>query len=82
MRPRSWWSWARPKRSACSMTMMLAFGTLTPTSMTVVETRSYPVGVEVLHDALLLGGRESAMDEAARDAAKDAEAQLVVDLLG
>ena len=41
-----------------------------------------PVRVEVLHDALLLGGRELAVDEAARDAAKDAEAQLVVDLLG
>ena len=42
----------------------------------------YPVCVEVLHDALLLGGCEPAMDEAARDAAKDAVAQLVVDLLG
>ena len=39
-RPRSWCSWESPKRSACSTTRMLAFGTLTPTSMTVVETSS------------------------------------------
>jgi len=39
MRPRSWWSWARPKRSACSMTMTVALGTSTPTSTTVVATR-------------------------------------------
>ena len=39
-RPRSWCSWARPKRSACSTTIRLAFGTSTPTSTTVVATRS------------------------------------------
>ena len=37
-RPRSWWSWARPKRSACSITMIVAAGTSTPTSITVVAT--------------------------------------------
>ena len=37
-RPRSWWSCARPKRSACSITITVAFGTSTPTSMTVVAT--------------------------------------------
>ena len=37
-RPRNWCSWARPKRSACSMTIRLAAGTSTPTSMTVVAT--------------------------------------------
>ena len=40
------------------------------------------VRIEVLHDALLLGRRELAVHEAARDAAEDAVAQLVVDLLG
>ena len=39
MRPRSWCSCARPKRSACSITITLALGTSTPTSITVVETR-------------------------------------------
>ena len=29
----------KPKRSACSITMMVAFGTSTPTSITVVDTR-------------------------------------------
>ena len=37
-RPRSWWSCARPKRSACSITMIVASGTSTPTSITVVAT--------------------------------------------
>ena len=37
-RPRSWCSWARPKRSACSITITLASGTSTPTSITVVAT--------------------------------------------
>ena len=39
MRPRSWCSCARPKRSACSITITVAFGTSTPTSTTVVATR-------------------------------------------
>jgi hypothetical protein len=37
-RPRSWCSCARPKRSACSITIRLALGTSTPTSITVVAT--------------------------------------------
>jgi hypothetical protein len=37
-RPRSWCSWLRPKRSACSITIRLALGTSTPTSITVVAT--------------------------------------------
>ncbi len=37
-RPRSWWSWETPKRSASMMTIAVAFGTFTPTSMTVVAT--------------------------------------------
>ena len=35
-RPRSWWSWASPKRSAPSMIISVASGTSTPTSTTVV----------------------------------------------
>ena len=41
MRPRSWCSWESPYRSAFSITMMTALGTSTPTSTTVVETRSW-----------------------------------------
>ena len=37
-RPRSWCSCARPKRSASSMSITLAFGTSIPTSITVVAT--------------------------------------------
>jgi hypothetical protein len=37
-RPRSWWSWASPNRSACSITISVALGTSTPTSITVVAT--------------------------------------------
>ena len=37
-RPRNWCSWARPKRSAPSISMTVAFGTSTPTSTTAVET--------------------------------------------
>lgn len=40
-RPRSWWSWETPKRSASMITMAVAFGTFTPTSMTVVATRTW-----------------------------------------
>src|SRR5207245_2026876 len=35
-RPRSWWSWESPNRSASSTTRTVALGTSTPTSMTVV----------------------------------------------
>ncbi len=37
-RPRSWCSWDTPNRSASITTMTVAFGTSTPTSMTVVAT--------------------------------------------
>ena len=37
-RPRSWCSWAMPKRSASSTTITVASGTSTPTSITVVAT--------------------------------------------
>ena len=39
-RPRSWWSCAMPNRSASSTTMTVALGTSTPTSITVVATRT------------------------------------------
>ena len=38
MRPRSWCSWARPKRSGLWITIAVALGTSTPTSTTVVAT--------------------------------------------
>ena len=37
-RPRSWWSWARPKRSARSMMIVFAVGTSMPVSMIVEHT--------------------------------------------
>lgn len=39
-RPRSWWSCERPKQSAFSTIITVASGTSTPTSTTVVETRT------------------------------------------
>ena len=53
-RPRSWCSWLRPKRSACSMTMSEALGTSTPTSITVVLTSTPIWPLEKLHHGLLL----------------------------
>ena len=38
IRPRNWWSWANPNRSASWITIKVALGTSTPTSITVVET--------------------------------------------
>ncbi len=40
-RPRIWCNCASPMRSAFSMTMSVALGTSTPTSMTVVATKSW-----------------------------------------
>ena len=40
IRPRSWWSWETPKRSASMTTMIVALGTSTPTSITVVDIRT------------------------------------------
>ena len=37
-RPLSWWSCDSPNRSAFSITIIFAFGTFTPTSITVVDT--------------------------------------------
>src|SRR6516165_4291689 len=53
MRPRNWCSWARPKRSACSMTMIVASGTSTPTSITVVATKRSisPLANAAVHQA-------------------------------
>ena len=41
--PRSWCSCAAPKRSALMMVMMVALGMFTPTSMTVVDMRTWVV---------------------------------------
>ena len=64
-RPRSWCSWARPKRSACSITMIVAAGTSTPTSTTVVatSTASRALG-ELGHHPVLLGRRQLAVHQA------------------
>jgi len=40
-RPRSWCSCASPNRSACSISMTVAFGTSIPTSITVVATSTW-----------------------------------------
>ena len=37
-RPRNWCNWAKPRRSAFSITINEALGTSTPTSITVVAT--------------------------------------------
>ena len=42
-RPRSWCSWLKPNRSACSITIKEALGTSTPTSITVVLTKTRKV---------------------------------------
>ena len=39
-RPRSWCNWDNPYLSAFSISIITAFGTSTPTSTTVVETRT------------------------------------------
>ena len=64
-RPRSWWSCDRPKRSACSTTISVAFGTSTPTSITVVETStSSSRAMEGAHDRFLLRGLHPPVQQA------------------
>ena len=54
-----------PKRSASSMTMTVALGTSTPTSMTVVATRTCrPAGTELCHHGLLLRRRQLPVQQA------------------
>ena len=66
-RPRSWWSWARPKRSASSTIISVALGTSTPTSITVVatSTASSPRW-KARHHRVLLRPLHPAVDEADR----------------
>ena len=64
-RPRNWCSCARPKRSACSMTISAALGTSTPTSITVVATSTGScAGLELRHHGRLLGRRHAAVQQA------------------
>jgi hypothetical protein len=64
-RPRSWCSCAKPSRSAFSMIISEAFGTSTPTSITVVATsRSMLAVLERAHGRLLLGGLHPAVHQA------------------
>ena len=58
-RPRSWWSCARPKRSASCTIITVAFGTSTPTSITVVATStSSSPRLEPRHELAPVGGLE------------------------
>ena len=64
MRPRSWCSWLMPKRSAPSTSMTVAFGTSTPTSMTVVATSTSAVARgERRHRLLLLARAHLAVQQ-------------------
>ncbi len=64
MRPRSWCNCARPKRSACSITISVALRTSTPTSITVVATStSISSGGEPPHHVGLLGCRQLAVEQ-------------------
>ena len=64
MRPRNWWSCASPNRSACSITITLASGTSTPTSITVVATSKLRfAGGKARHGGILVGAFHAAMDE-------------------
>ncbi len=63
-RPRSWWSWARPNRSAPSMIIIVASGTSTPTSTTVVPTRTSRLAVaEAGHLGVAVGRLHPAVDQ-------------------
>ena len=67
-RPRSWWSWARPKRSAPSITITVALGTSMPTSTTVVATsRSVRPSAKRGHGGALLVGALRAVGEPDRE---------------
>ena len=57
-RPRSWCSWDMPNRSASMITIMVALGTSTPTSMTVVatSTSSSPAANAVITSSFSPGG--------------------------
>jgi hypothetical protein len=63
-RPRSWCSWARPRRSGFSMIMSVALGTSTPTSITVVATsRRYSPALKALMTASLSRALHAAVNE-------------------
>ena len=71
-----------PKRSASSTTITVAFGTSTPTSMTVVATRTSSVaGPERAHHGLLLGRRHAPVQQAEPEAVQLAARQPLERLL-
>src|SRR6266850_2544351 len=57
-RPRSWCSCASPNRSACSISMTVAFATSIPTSMTLVATR---MCTALSRNARIVASRSSAL---------------------
>ena len=64
MRPRNWWSCARPNRSAFSISITVAFGMSTPTSITVVAiSRSASPVAEPVHDRLLVLGTHAPVEQ-------------------
>ena len=66
-RPRNWCNWARPKRSACSMTMIVASGTSTPTSIDGRGDEDARLAVlEGAHRLVLFRALHAAVDEADR----------------
>ena len=82
-RPRSWWSWETPKRSASSSTIAVALATSTPTSITVVATStSISPAAKARMVAVLLVRRQPAVQHR-RPAgpASGPSVELVVELL-
>ena len=72
-----------PKRSASSTTMIVAFGTSTPTSITVVATStSSSARAEQLHRHLLLGRRQPPVQQAEPEPRELAGGEALVGLLG
>ena len=77
-RPRSWCSWLTPNRSASMTTMTVALGTSTPTSTTVVATRTSisPAGERLHAGVLLLRGEPAVQDVEAQPGQRAVAQQL------
>jgi hypothetical protein len=68
-RPRSWWSWARPKRSARQISIVLARGMSSPASMMLVASSTSPSPSAKPHHLVVdLGGPHLAMGLAEAEA--------------
>ena len=74
---------SRPKRSACSTTITVAFGTSIPTSTTVVATsRSISPRGELPHDPVLRVRRHPAVQQAHAERREDVLRQVIGHLGG